>query len=118
MGSTIYAHTGDTGRVEWHRLTDDSGLGADVFEGENRHPSNVAIFCDTGALADLLVKLSSWPDVVAAAGERFREAIIGHVADDYVPPLSPLAVDYFRRAFDHYGFVLAEAAAEAADNGE
>lgn len=84
--------------------------------GEALTYNRVVIEAGPKALAEILVELSTWPDVVAAAGERFREAILGHVPDDYVPPLSPIAVDYFRRAFDHYGLVLAEAKAEGGDD--
>lgn len=117
MGSTLYVHTGDKGKVDWHRLAGDSGLGADVFEGENRHPDNVGIFCTPDVLADLVVKLTTWPDVMAkvtrASILAAHDGADGHEVDD----LDAVAVDYFRRGFALFGEQASHYAVKEVDNG-
>jgi hypothetical protein len=116
MGSEYTTHTYEADTVTFERIGGESGLKVNVRRGTGTDVERFAMWTTPAVLADLLVELSTWPDVVTAAGERFRDAILNCGPVDDVPRLDPIAADYFRRGFEHYGMVLAEL--EGADDSD
>lgn len=116
MAGTVYLHTGDTGKVKWERLADDSGLGADVFESANPHATSVGIFCRPDVLADLAERLLSWPDVVTIVARR-RAGVAGGLIDVTHPrEIDAVAKAYFRAGFLMFGNKAGDVAVEAVRN--
>jgi hypothetical protein len=98
----------DDGKAEFERGSVPGILRIYARDGENRPDGSVTLYARPDVLADLLVELSTWPDVVNAAGERFRDAILGADVIAQAPELSEIAKDYFRKGFAQYGLSLVD----------
>lgn len=106
MGHSATWHGTGEREVTFRQAQHGAGLIIDIDSNGLAGEDTLYLYMEYDKLADLLVELSTWPEVVTAAGERFREAILGHDAPAPAPELSPVAVNYFRGAFNRLGYEL------------
>lgn len=106
MGNTITLHGTGPRNVTVNGATSAGGLAIEIDSHGDAGADTLYLYLDHEGFAAVLIELSTWPEVVAAAGEAWREAIIGANATATTPELDPIARDHFARALSRYGLTM------------
>jgi hypothetical protein len=106
MGSTFETHVDRDDRITFGRLTQSLGLRISRIAGDGGDYTTVNLFATPDVLADLLITMTTWSDVVELANKRLADDGCAPILFGEAPQLTKSAIAYFRAGFEQCGLDL------------